>query len=99
MGATNMDGSWFWQHPIDAQLDWDLENEEASLTPWVLCHEGVQLICNSHFPFGFAALLCTFLLGLLQCYPVVRFAFGFPAVLCSLPFGFLHCCALSFCVC
>ena len=28
-------------HPIDAQLDWDLENEEASLTPWVLCHEGV----------------------------------------------------------
>ena len=28
-------------HPIDAQLDWDLENEEASLKPWVLCHDGV----------------------------------------------------------
>ena len=31
-------------HPTNAQLDWDLENEAASLTPWVLCHEGVQLV-------------------------------------------------------
>ena len=94
-----MDGSWFWPHPIDAQLDWDLENEEASFTPWVLCHEGVQLICNSHFPVGFPEVLCslqfgfaelfyTFHLCLLNCCPVVRFAFGFATVLCSLPFGF-----------
>ena len=99
MGATNMDGSWFWQHPMDAQLDWDLDNEEAILTPWVLCHEEVQVICNAHFPlgfaavlcslpFGFAALLCTFLLGLLHCCPVVSFLFGL-----------LHCYTLSFWVC
>ena len=28
-------------YQTDAQLDWDLENEEASLTPCVLCHQGV----------------------------------------------------------
>ena len=33
-----MDRSGLMVHPMDAQLDWDLENSEARLTLWALCH-------------------------------------------------------------